>query len=66
MQNGYIERFKRTFRENILDAYLFDNILEVQILVEEWIQDNNYTRPHKALHGKTPMIIRDLPSACFG
>jgi putative transposase len=58
MQNGYIERFNRTFRENILDAYLFDNILEVQILAEEWIKDYNYNRPHKALKGKTPMDNR--------
>ena len=34
MQNGYIERFNRTFRENILDAYLFENTMEVQILAE--------------------------------
>lgn len=26
MQNGYIERFNRIFRENILDAYLFEDI----------------------------------------
>ncbi|AMR32336.1 hypothetical protein A0256_13350 [Mucilaginibacter sp. PAMC 26640] len=32
MQNGYIERFKRTFRENILDAYLFEDIYQEHIL----------------------------------
>lgn len=55
MQNGYIERFNRTFRENILDAYLFDDIMQVQILAEEWMDDYNYNRPHEALKGKTPM-----------
>jgi putative transposase len=55
MQNGYIERFNRTFRENILDAYLFDDIMQVQILAEEWMQEYNYSRPHKSLKGKTPM-----------
>lgn len=55
MQNGYIERFNRTFRENILDAYLFEDTLQVQVLAEEWMQDYNYNRPHEALQGKTPM-----------
>ena len=65
MQNGYIERFNRTFRENILDAYLFEDTLEVQILAEEWMQDYNYHRPHEALKGKTPIEYRGaLPAAC--
>jgi putative transposase len=65
MQNGYIERFNRTFRENILDAYLFEDTLEVQILAEEWMHDYNYNRPHEALKGKTPMEYRGaLPAAC--
>lgn len=65
MQNGYIERFNRTFRENILDAYLFEDIMQVQILAEEWMQDYNYNRPHESLEGKAPMEYRDaLPAAC--
>lgn len=65
MQNGHIERFNRTFRENILDAYLFENTLQVQILAEEWMWDYNYNRPHEALQGKTPMEYRfALPAAC--
>lgn len=55
MQNGYIERFNRTFRENILDAYLFEDLQQVQILAEEWMEDYNYKRPHEALKGQTPM-----------
>lgn len=55
MQNGYIERFNRTFRENILDAYLFEDLTQVQILAEEWMEDYNCKRPHEALNGQTPM-----------
>ena len=29
MQNAYIERFNRTFRESILDAYLFEDTPQV-------------------------------------
>ncbi len=41
MQNGYIERFNRTFRENVLDAYLFEDIGQVQQLAGEWMEDYN-------------------------
>ena len=60
MQNGYIERFNRTFRENILDAYLFEDINQVQILAEEWLEDYNYKRPHGALGGQTPMAYKQV------
>ncbi|MCT1526935.1 integrase core domain-containing protein [Sphingobacterium hotanense] len=65
MQNAYIERFNRTFRESILDAYLFEDTLQVQILAEEWLQDYNYKRPHESLGGKTPMEHDALPAACY-
>jgi len=58
MQNGYIERFNRSFRESILDAYLFEDIMQVQILAEEWVTDYNCKRPHEALGGKTPLEYR--------
>ena len=58
MQNGYIERFNRSFRESILGAYLFDDITQVQLLAEEWVNDYNSKRPHEALEGKTPLEYR--------
>lgn len=60
MQNGYIERFNRTFRENILDAYLFEDINQVQVLADEWMEDYNYSRPHEALGGITPDLYKRL------
>jgi len=58
MQNGYIERFNRSFRQSILDAYLFDDITQVQLLAEEWVKDYNSKRPHEALEDKTPLKYR--------
>ncbi len=54
MQNGFVERFNRTYRQDILDAHLFEEISQVRILTEEWIKDYNQERPHEGLGGMTP------------
>ncbi len=53
-QNAYIERFNRTFREDILNAYLFNSLKEVRDISEQWLKDYNFVRPHEALHGLSP------------
>ncbi len=54
-QNAYIERFNRTYREAVLDMYLFRNIEEVQHMTDNWIKHYNEERPHEALNNLTPM-----------
>lgn len=53
-QNAYFERFNRMFREDVLDAYLFDDLDKVRLIAEHWLEDYNTIRPHEALQGLSP------------
>jgi len=53
MQNGYIERFNRFFREDILDAYYFNDIHQLQKISDNWSEDYNFNHPHKSLGNKS-------------
>ena len=56
-QNGYIERFNKSYRSGVLDAYLFDSMQQVRHLSEIWRMDYNYHRPHDALGRIAPVRV---------
>jgi putative transposase len=52
-QNAFVERFNRTYRTEVLDAYLFESLVDVRRITEAWIQEYNEERPHDAT-GRIP------------
>lgn len=57
-QNAFVERFNRSFRDEVLDANLFNSIAEAQEAADVWVTDYNEFRPHESLGDKTPMEFR--------
>jgi putative transposase len=53
-QNAFIERFNRYFREDVLDAYWFEDLDQLRTIMESWRMDYNENHPHKSLGGLTP------------
>ena len=68
-QNAYIERFNRTYREDVLDMYLFSNLGQVRDITTRWRYDYNSDRPHESLNDMTPWDFLaakggSIPSIC--
>jgi putative transposase len=53
-QNAYIERFNRTYRNELLDLYMFRNLSEVREATYWWMIEYNEQRPHDSLGDLTP------------
>lgn len=60
VQNAFIERFNRTYREEVLDAYIFEDLEQVRQLSMEWMEEYNKERPHESLKGKSPEKYKEL------
>ena len=57
-QNAYIERFNRTYREELLDLYLFATLDDVREAIYWWRIEYNEERPHDSLADRTPAEAR--------
>ena len=53
-QNSYVERFNRTYRDEILNMYLFRSLAEVREITDRWMLEYNTERPHDSLNDMTP------------
>lgn len=53
-QNAIVERFNRTYREDVLDANVFNRIDNAQQVTDEWLVEYNTIREHESLGYQTP------------
>ena len=60
-QNAFIERFNKSYREEVLSAHLFSTLDQVREISEKWMITYNEYRPHDALGRMPPaMFVRKL------
>lgn len=62
-QNAFIERFNRTYRDEVLNAYLFEDLEQVREITQDWIVRYNEKRPHDSLGGLPPAVFRQTQTA---
>jgi transposase InsO family protein len=53
-QNCYVERFNGSMRDELLNGELFHSVLEARVVVGDWIDSYNSSRPHRGLGMMTP------------
>jgi len=65
-QNGYIERFNGSMRDELLNRELFHSLTEARVVITNWVWHYNHERPHSGLKMRTPAVyaayIAVLPS----
>lgn len=57
-QNGMIERFFRTAKEECIWHHRFKDVDEAFRIIADWMDEYNYNRPHSALNYHSPAEFR--------
>ena len=53
-ENAWVESFNGRMRDELLNLWQFDSLLEAQVIIENWRIDYNTNRPHSAHGWLTP------------
>ncbi len=62
-QNAFIERFNKTYRTEVLDAWVFTSLAEVRQVTDDWLERYNSERPHRSLGRVPPRTYLPRPIA---
>lgn len=54
-QNAIVERFNRTYREDVLDANVFGSLDHAREVTRHWLWEYNHEREHESLGYQTPI-----------
>jgi putative transposase len=54
MQNGLVESFNGSLRDECLNETLFTSLTEARTQITAWSEDYNQLRPHSSLSDLTP------------
>ncbi|MFM2231289.1 MAG: hypothetical protein RIR98_1474 [Bacteroidota bacterium] len=49
-----MERFNRSYREDVLDAYMFESLHHLRELSSEWQDEYSEFYPHQSLNNLSP------------
>jgi cyclopropane-fatty-acyl-phospholipid synthase len=53
-QNAWIESFNGRLRDELLNSWQFDSLLDARVIIEDWCCDYNANRPHSPYGELTP------------
>ncbi|WP_222983424.1 transposase [Flagellimonas meishanensis] len=61
-----MERFNRSYRQEVLNSYLFESLSQVRVLTEQGVEHYNKKRLHEALQKITlKYLLRKYGKASF-